>query len=331
MTEIVYFSPNPSQASGGVKVIYRHASLINEMGLDNLNACVYHFVDPASESVWHEQHFRQKDDGVLVASRDFVVLPECHLGDYWSRCAAQGIRYSIFVQNAYLLGAGLDRTVVRKAVESASLIMVISDDSRRYLEWLFPDVAPRVLPLRWSIPAGLFSPDQAKSRVITFMPRRMADHAFRVIDLLLDRLPPGWQIRALDGMTESQVSDALSQSRIFMAFSGLEGLALPPGEAAMAGNKVVGYHGQGGKEYWDPALFRQVECGDLLGFAQAVLEEVRMVENRLVAGHPPQDESMKVARGLLVQRFSPGREKALLREFVQRVQQCMVSQPAASA
>ena len=32
--------------------------------------------------------------------------------------------------------------------------------------------------------------------------------------------------------------------------SNLEGLGLPPLETAIAGNKVIGYTGEGGKEYW---------------------------------------------------------------------------------
>lgn len=321
--QIVYFSPNPAQASGGVKVIYRHAALIDGLGLADVSARVYHFEKPGGESPWYEGPIHQKVDGQFVASRDLVVLPECHLRDFWARFAAEGIRYAVFVQNAYLIGIGLDRQQVRAAFSHAELILVISDDSASYVNWLFPELASRIIPVRWSIAADLFQPAPQKSRVITFMPRRMADHARRVIDLLAARLPASWHIRALDGMTERQVAQALGQSSIFMAFSGQEGLPLPPVEAAMAGNRVVGYHGQGGREYWDTALFREIECGNLMGFARAVLEEVSACEGRLAAGLPLEDESRRVARGLLGQRFSAERERELLFAFVRRVQACM--------
>ena len=42
----------------------------------------------------------------------------------------------------------------------------------------------------------------------------------------------------------------LSKSKIFLSFSNLEGIGIPPIEAALAGNKVIGYTGGGGIEYW---------------------------------------------------------------------------------
>ena len=36
--------------------------------------------------------------------------------------------------------------------------------------------------------------------------------------------------------------------KIFLSFSSLEGLGLPPVEAALAGNHVIGYTGEGGNE-----------------------------------------------------------------------------------
>lgn len=323
--QLVYFSPNPAQASGGVKVIYRHAALVEKLGFADVSARIYHFENPGSESPWYEGPIHHKVDGLFVASRDMVVLPECHLHDFWVRLTSEGIRYAILVQNAYLIGGGLEREQVRVAFSQAELILVISDDSAAYVSWLFPELAPRIMPVRWSIAGDLFQPAPQKSRVITFMLRRMADHARRVIDLLVPKLPADRSIRALDGMNERQVAQALAHSSIFMAFSGLEGLPLPPVEAAMAGNRVEGYHGQGGREYWDPALFRAIECGDLVGFARAVLHEVAAVNGRLAAGLPLEDESRRVARGLLGRRFSAEREKALLTAVVHRMKGCMAA------
>ena len=157
------------------------------------------------------------------------------------------------------------------------------------------------------------------------MPRRMYEHAHLVRNLVGTRLPTGWRIVALDDLTECQIAAMLRDSRIFMSFSGLEGLPLPPAEAALAGNMVVGYHGQGGLEYWDPALFREVAVGDIQGFARAVLEEVEGIERRLTVVASVTDESQAAARELLRQRFSPQREAELLTQFVHRVAEVMGS------
>ncbi len=42
----------------------------------------------------------------------------------------------------------------------------------------------------------------------------------------------------------------------------------------MAGNRVIGYHGEGGLEYWNQPIFEEIHRGDILGFADAVEREV---------------------------------------------------------
>lgn len=325
MINIVYFSPSPRQASGGVKVIYRHANLINRMDLrQHVSAMVYSFENPAGACHWYEESIPVKLDGLLIADRDFVVLPECHMYDFWRRFSAEGIRYAIFVQGPYLIGGGLSEAEICEAFNRASLIMTISDEASRYVCNLFPAVAQRVVPLRWSINQELFlSPSTAPSRKISFMPRRLPDHARLVCNLIKPRLPSDWRVVALEGLTERQVASRLRDSQIFMSFSYLEGLSLPPVEAALAGNRVVGYHGQGGLEYWDPAIFREIPCGDIQGFAKAVLEEVEDIEKRTLLGSTAMDESREIARELLKKRFSSERECELLTRFVQRVAELM--------
>ena len=79
-------------------------------------------------------------------------------------------------------------------------------------------------------------------------------------------------------MTEVQVADLLERSKIFMAFSHFEGLALPPLEAALSGNQVIGYTGQAAKEYWRPEIFEEIASGDVVGFAQRVLAKVKAID-----------------------------------------------------
>jgi hypothetical protein len=296
----------------------------------DISASIFHYENPNFNCRWYEDYIPLKSDGLLISHRDFVVLPEHHLYDFWKKFLKEGIRYGIFVQNAYLIGGGLGQSEVREAFERAALIMTISEDSASYLNYLFPELAHKVIPLRWSINGDIFRPSSSVFRVITYMPRRMYEHARLVCDLIENKLPSDWKIVPLDGMSERQVASGLRQSSIFMSFSGLEGLPLPPVEAALAGNRVVGYHGQGGLEYWDPALFREIPCGDIQGFARAVLEEVEVIEMRAASGATTADESQVKARELLRLRFSPEREAELMTKFVQRVVDLMGSSSATS-
>ena len=51
-------------------------------------------------------------------------------------------------------------------------------------------------------------------------------------------------------------------------------MPLPPVEAALAGNYVVGYTGEGGKDYWKKPIFTEIYSGDIRNFVQKTLEKV---------------------------------------------------------
>ena len=79
------------------------------------------------------------------------------------------------------------------------------------------------------------------------MPRRLSQHSEQVCFLLKQYIPPDWRILPINNKSELEVAELLSISAIFMSFSDQEGYGLPPLEAALSGNIVVGYSGQGGK------------------------------------------------------------------------------------
>ena len=59
-----------------------------------------------------------------------------------------------------------------------------------------------------------------------------------------------------------------------MSFSDLEGLGMPPIEAAIAGNQVIGYTGEAGKEYWKKPIFTEIKNGELLYFCEKVIQNL---------------------------------------------------------
>ena len=74
------------------------------------------------------------------------------------------------------------------------------------------------------------------------------------------------------------MAQALKRSSVFLAFSDLEGLPLPPLEAALTGNFVVGYHGEGGREYWHDGVFVGIEKGNLHSFVHETLELIHRID-----------------------------------------------------
>ena len=87
-----------------------------------------------------------------------------------------------------------------------------------------------------------------------------------------------WNIIPIHGMDEKAVGTMLQRSKIFLSFSDLEGLPLPPLEAAICGNLVIGYTGEGAKEYWNQPNFERIYNGELHHFCEILAEKVALFE-----------------------------------------------------
>jgi hypothetical protein len=142
----------------------------------------------------------------------------------------------------------------------------------------FPGTESRILRVHYSVDATRFNPSQSKENLITYMPRKLADHSAKVLFFLRNHLPSHWRVVPIDGLNEVGVAELLQRSKIFLSFSHFEGCPLPPLEAALSGNQVIGYTGQGAKEYWTREIFEEVESGDVVTFAQRVLSKVKALD-----------------------------------------------------
>ena len=146
------------------------------------------------------------------------------------------------------------------------------------------------------------------------MPRKLPSQARQVLYALRPYLPAGWQIQPIDNVDELTCAALLRRSKIFLAFSEFEGLPLPPLEAALAGNLVVGYTGQGGAEYWEEPNFRLVAQGDIFGFVTAARSAANQIEAGLFG---PDVLAPGIAK--LAVRFSTNAEAESLRLMSRRI------------
>ena len=326
MRNLVYFSPVAHHPVGGIKVFYRHAEAINGLGTNDWRAQVFHWEQPDFACNWFAHQTALKTDGTFEAVSDVPILPECHLWNFWRQFSDNGVRYGIFVQNGFLIGAnrGLGLDEVAQAYRQASLILVISDEAAECVRLFVPECAHKIVPVRYAIPSTLFHlPDGEKENLITFMPRKLAEHAQLVSMFLQPALPAGWRIAPIDGLPEAEVAATLRRSKIFMSFCSLEGLPMPPAEAALCGNQVVGYTGQGAREYWAPGLFTEVPMGDIRGQVAAVLRLVDRLDARQRLGLPHLDDEARIALETTRARFSVGREAATLKALLARADEAL--------
>lgn len=97
------------------------------------------------------------------------------------------------------------------------------------------------------------------------------DHVVQVLSILRRRNAlDDWEVESIDGLPEEKVAEKLAGCGIFLSFGTFEGCPLPPLEAMASGCVVIGYHGRGGREYFDPSFSHPIEAGDVIGFAEAV-------------------------------------------------------------
>jgi glycosyltransferase involved in cell wall biosynthesis len=314
MMRIIYGAPNSDKPAGGVKVIYRHSEIIKKLGFDS---AVWHPGDDQFQCTWFDNCVSIVSTKHLSIENDFIILPEIWASIYVSKFKSMGFRVGIYVQNCYYTHINLDNNnenAILDAYREADLVLSISNDTSSYLRTIFKIPESKIIQQRYSINLDLFKPGN-KSKIITYMPRKMGQHSARVVAALNLVLNNDWEIRALDGMSERDIANNLSESMIFLAFSEFEGLPVPPVEAALSGNIVIGYHGQGGREYWAKPNFLEVEQGDIQEFVRKVIEVIHKFESNSL-DLDAVNSSIEVIRD----NFSYSNEIGLLKNLIAHIQ-----------
>lgn len=312
---IIYFCTAPQRGAhaGGVKVIYDHSCRLNAMGVESY---VLHerqgYVYP-----WTSHRIQPLSERDLRTS-DFLVIPEIKAAALAPRLVMQNLKYAVFVQNGYYLherDGRLGDSDVDFAYRNASRILSISGDTSALIALHYPELAERIVEVSCVVGDEHFRACDRKDALITFMPRKNTSHAQAVAFALKRALPPGWKMQAIDGLPVAEVAAALRRSRIFLSFSGLEGLGLPPIEAALCGNYVIGYHGGGGLDYWRAPNFETVPVGDVATFVERVRARIAAID--------ADPASAELAQGIAALRaqYSAAHESTRLQQFVAAVAQ----------
>ena len=163
---------------------------------------------------------------------------------------------------------------LKAAYKNAKIIMISSDYNIRCFKEMFPEFKNKILIINFSIDSKKLKISK-KTNTITYMPRKLPDHSQLLLFYLKNLLPKKWRIIPLENVSENYLIKSLSRSKFFLSFSNLEGLGIPPIEAALSGNKVIGYTGGGGIEYWKEPIFKKVENGDISSFGKKLLHEIK--------------------------------------------------------
>jgi Glycosyl transferases group 1 len=268
----VYFcAPDYDLPSGGMRVSYRHVDILNEAGI---KAAVLHH-RAGFRCTWFE------NDTAVVGSRDTLIGPGdlvvvSEVAMSLVRNLGPHHRFAVFNQNPHLMW---ERDPVQEVLRNTTrpglvAVFVVSDHSSELVRYATPWA--NVVRLHNSIDPRRFFPGPAHERkVLSYMPRRGAHQAQQVLGILRAREAlNGWEIRALDGLSEDQVAEQLRTTTIFLSLAHSEGFGLPAAEAMACGAYAVGFHGFAGREYFRPDFSSPVEPGDVLALAHAAADVI---------------------------------------------------------
>jgi len=346
---IIYLLPAHKSASGGSKVIYQHSELINKFKIKNISSHILHLkkkkmdkfilslkkriFNKASKkygwnvkemqaaksftpsSSWTKNKIVIKKDMNFDPKTDFIILPEI-----WAHFASdflikKKIKYSIFVQGFYHMNSFHDHKKLFESYRKAKFIITTSRETQKCLKFIFPEKKNKIIKINLSFDHKKFKIPNKKNNLITFMPRKLSDH-FHILSLFLfDKLPKKWKIESLSNLEEKKLFSKLVKSKIFLSFSYAEGFGMPPIEAAMAGNKVIGYTGGGGKEYWRKPIFEEIQSGDIKNFSEKILNNINSM---------PKNWHKKTSsqRKRLVNKYSEVNEIKLIKKLISKICSC---------
>ena len=284
MKSIIYICPTgKNKPTGGIKIIYRHVEILSKLLPKEVTSKIFHFEDFNFKCNWFSHKVSFKKNSTFDPAKEFAIIPEWMAVYHAKMLQKMGVSYGIFVQNGFYLNTkpknNFSDQEINEAYEKAKIIISYSDEITECIKLTFPKTVDKILRIGISVDSKKFQYTEqiykSKENLITYMPRKNRNHANKLLFILKQHLPKNWEIKILDNLTEPEVIKFFKKSKIFLSFSELEGFGLPPVEAALSGNSVIGYTGESGKEYWDPPIFEEVFSGDLRTFTNKVINKVK--------------------------------------------------------
>lgn len=293
MNQNIYFiCPRNKFPSGGVKQIYKQVDILNQNGF---NAFVIHD-KPGFREKWFQNNtkivyspfllksikyfdrkksFLKKLEISFLKKRSFqfskydiIVVPEIFA--HAIEIIEPELDKVIFNQNCYYTFENNDNEKIFKAYTSNKVkaCLVISDDSENYLKLAFEGL--KIFKITPSI-NELFYYSRNKKLQIAFMPRKLNEDIQQVINIIKIRNKlKNWEFIPIENNCEIEVARILKESMLLLSLNHREGLGLPPIEAMACGCIPIGYHGNGGKEYFNKNLNFHIEERNVIKFVEKI-------------------------------------------------------------
>ncbi len=339
---IIYLCTSEKGPSGGAKTIYSHSDIINRIKFDNTTSEILHIkkskiskwnksigkvfklssnnyygwnvkdiaVSKNFKSSWVDSGIKLKENFHFNKKKDFVIFPEIFAHFAKKLCIDDKIPYAIFVQNGYCLNPTNNYKILDEVYRKAKFILSYSKDISNCIKLSFNNCEKKILKTNISVDINKFKFKTKKENIISYMPRKLPTHSENLIFFLRNVLPKKWRLKPLHNLSEKDIYKKLLKSKIFLSFSNMEGLGMPPIEAAIAGNKVIGYHGSGGLEYWRKPIFTEIKHGDISNFVNEILKKINNTK---------MSAKFKKHKLSIIKKYSVKQEKECLVKMIKKI------------
>ncbi|GGF51822.1 hypothetical protein GCM10011519_27310 [Marmoricola endophyticus] len=275
---ILVLAPDIAEPSGGIKVMYDVVDRLNDAGRE---AAVWHGREGFAAS-WFP-HRTRIVHGLRreLATGDVLLVPEA--GGPRHRHLTGDAKVVMLNQGHHFTFGGVDPGTRfdepypgwPNAVAAVATSRAIETFLRRLVPVHFP---VHHVPLH--VDAARFAPGPKERRVAVTTARRPWDVA--ALSELLRRsgaLDDGWQVDLLHGLDRDAMAAALARAAVFVSTAERDGFGLPGAEAVLSGCLVVGFTGDGAREYLDPAWSVPLGDTDLVALHDAVVAACRLFDD----------------------------------------------------
>ncbi len=245
--QIIFFCPPATVINGGIKFIFRMAEVLRAQGHDAVILEEHErrptwFATPAVPVVG--QSVLQPNPNqiyVLPEDQTHMLAP---LKD-WPQ------RKIVYIQNHFYAGFG--EGAASYADYGVTDIFCSSRTILDYARQRHPSLASHLIA--YGIDVSMFHPAAARQDRIAFMPRKRPIEIGYIRDMFRFLYPAyrSWQWQELSNRDEKEVAQAMSEAKVFLSLSRLEGFGLTPLEAMAGGCVVAGFTGIAGREYANEA------------------------------------------------------------------------------
>ncbi len=263
--------PDVEHPAGGVRVAYGMVDALNAVGHD---AAIWH-----GHEGFRVRWFPHETRVVTGLSRslavgDVLVMPE--LGGARHQHLVAGARVVLLNQAHFYTMSGADPAREDPSAypgwPNATGAIATSLAIERFLRAM----TPAGFPVH-HVPVALDDVfarerDRPRERRIAMLTHRRQDDLPAVATLLRRAAQlQGWSIDLLSGLEPAELAQRLGRAAVFVSMADHDGFGLPGAEAMAAGCRVVGFHGDGGREYLRPEFASPVDDPDLVGLRDAVV------------------------------------------------------------